>query len=71
MAGRQRSPIFRRTSARRLMSGLRALPAGLNRSGTGLFVSGRNLSDSLMMAVTRRLGPEHGIVAGQTYTVNF
>ncbi len=55
-----------------LTAEIRELPPELEQPAeTGFYLSGTNTSDSLMMALTRRLGPEDGIVAGQTYTVAY
>ncbi|MGB7161095.1 MAG: hypothetical protein WBD40_23750 [Tepidisphaeraceae bacterium] len=54
-----------------LQSGLRPLPAETGVVGSGLFLSGINLSDDLVMYLTRRLMVEDGLVKNQAYTADF
>ncbi len=54
-----------------LDSGIRPLPSELGDGGTGFLLSGHNRSDDLFMYLTRRLGPEDGVVPGQSYRVGF
>lgn len=54
-----------------LRADIRSLPAELGVSGTGFFIQGANRSDDLFMFIKRRLDSSNGIVAGQTYQVNF
>lgn len=49
----------------------RTAPQELAGAGQAFFIGGTNTPDSLMMLLTRRLGPEHGIVAGQPYRVEY
>lgn len=44
------------------------LPEG-TKSGNGFYIQGHNRSDDLFMFFKKRLGPEDGIVPGQTYSV--
>lgn len=48
----------------------RSLPPELGANGTGFYMQGHNRSDDLLMLLKKRLGPEDGIVAGQSYQVN-
>lgn len=50
---------------------IRSLPPELGVSGTGFYIQGNNRSDDLFMFMKRRLDSSDGIVAGQTYQVNF
>src|SRR5437588_7124525 len=50
---------------------IRNLPSELGIDGTGFYVQGNNHSDALVMFLKRRLSSADGIVAGQTYQVNF
>lgn len=54
-----------------MAAGLRPLPEELGTTDTGFMITGDNHSDDLGMALKKRLGPEDGIVAGQTYWVEF
>ena len=54
-----------------LRAEIRSLPPELGVSGNGLYVQGSNRSDDLFMFIKRRLDSSNGIVAGQTYQVNF
>ena len=49
----------------------RALPPELAVNGTGFYIQGHNRSDDLLMLLKKRLGPADGVVAGQSYQVNF
>ena len=50
---------------------IRNLPADLGVNGTGFYVQGNNYSDALIIFLKRRLAAADGIVAGQTYQVNY
>ncbi len=50
---------------------IRNLPPELGVNGTGLYVQGNGYSDALIIFLKRRLGTTDGIVAGQTYQVNY
>ena len=54
-----------------LRAEIRSLPPELGVSGTGFYIQGINRSDDLFMFMKRRLTSSDGIVAGQTYQVNF
>jgi len=54
-----------------LRADIRSLPPELGVSGTGFYIQGVNHSDDLFMFIKRRLDSSNGIVAGQTYQVNF
>jgi hypothetical protein len=54
-----------------LDAGLRPLPAELGVEGTGLMITGNNLSDDLFMFLSKRLGPSNGIFPDQPYEVRF
>jgi hypothetical protein len=54
-----------------LRAEIRSLPPELGVSGNGFFIEGSNRSDDLFMFIKRRLDSSNGIVAGQTYQVNF
>ena len=54
-----------------LRAEIRGLPPELGVSGTGFYIQGINRSDDLFMFMKRRLTSSDGIVAGQTYQVNF
>lgn len=54
-----------------LRAELRSLPPELGVSGTGFYFQGDNHSDDLFMFMKRRLNSGDGVVAGQTYQVNF
>jgi hypothetical protein len=54
-----------------LLAEVRTLPPELGVNGTGLYIQGNNHSDDLFMFLKRRLDSADGIVAGQTYQVNF
>src|SRR5260370_9689541 len=54
----------------KLLAEIRSLPPELG-NGTGLYIQGFNYSDALFMFLKRRLSSADGIVAGQTYRVNF
>ncbi|HEV3471127.1 MAG TPA: putative metal-binding motif-containing protein [Pyrinomonadaceae bacterium] len=49
----------------------RTLPPELGVNGTGFYMQGHNRSGDLLMLLKKRLGPTDGIVAGQSYQVNF
>ena len=53
-----------------LRSEIRQLPPEIG-SGTGFFLQGHNRSDDLFMFLKRRLTQADGIVAGQTYEINY
>lgn len=55
----------------RLQAEIRSLPPELGINGTGFYMQGDNHSDDLFMFIKRRLSPADGVVAGQTYQVNF
>ena len=50
---------------------VRTLPPELGVNGTGFYIQGNNHSDDLFMFMKRRLSSADGIVAGQTYQINF
>lgn len=52
-------------------AGLRHLPVELKQDGTGFYIQGTNRSDDPFMFLKRRLGPEDGVHANQSYQVNF
>ena len=54
-----------------LRAEIRNLPPELAVNGTGFYIQGINRSDDLFMFMKRRLNSSDGIVAGQTYQVNF
>jgi hypothetical protein len=54
-----------------LEAGTRTLPSELGINATGYYVQGTNHSDDLFMFLTRRLGPDDGVVPGQEYRVVF
>ena len=54
-----------------LRAEIRSLPPELGISGNGFYIHGANHSDDLFMFIKRRLNSSDGIVAGQTYRVNF
>ena len=54
-----------------LRAEIRPLPPELGGGGTAFYVHGNNRSDDLFMFMKRRLDSSDGIVAGQTYQVNF
>ena len=54
-----------------LRAEIRSLPPELGVSGTGFYTHGANRSDDLFIFIKRRLDSSNGIVAGQTYQVNF
>lgn len=54
-----------------LRAELRDLPPELGVSGTGFYFQGNNHSDDLFMFMKRRLGPSHGVVAGQAYWLDY
>ena len=54
-----------------LKAEMRSLPPELGVSGNGFYVQGANHSDDLFIFIKRRLDSSNGIVAGQTYQVNF
>jgi len=54
-----------------LRAEIRSLPPELGVSGTGFYLQGMNRSDDLFMFMKRRLSSSDGIVAGQTYRVDF
>ena len=54
-----------------LRAQIRSLPPELGISGNGFYIHGANHSDDLFMFIKRRLNSSDGIVAGQTYRVNF
>lgn len=54
-----------------LQTDIRSLPSELGVNGTGFYIQGANHSDDLFMFIKRRLNAADGIVAGQTYQVNF
>lgn len=53
-----------------LLAEVRTLPPELG-DGTGFYLQGNNHSDDLFMFMKRRLNSADGIVAGQTYQINF
>jgi hypothetical protein len=54
-----------------LDSGLKPLPSELGVEGTGYLLQSHNRSDDVFMFLTKQLGAEDGIVANQTYQVQF
>jgi hypothetical protein len=54
-----------------LLAEIRSLPAELGVNGTGFYIQGNNHSDALVMFMKRRLSTDDGMVAGQTYQVNY
>jgi hypothetical protein len=54
-----------------LLAEIRSLPAELGVNGTGFYIQGNNHSDALVMFMKRRLSADDGMVAGQTYQVNY
>ena len=50
---------------------IRSLPPELGINGTGFFIQAANRSDAIVMFLKRRLSAADGIVAGQTYQLNF
>ena len=54
-----------------LRTEIRSLPPELGVNGAGFYVQGANRSDDLFMFLKRRLDSSDGIIAGQTYQVNF
>ena len=54
-----------------LRAEIRSLPPELGVSGNGFYIQGANRSDDLFIFIKRRLDSSNGIVAGQTYQVNF
>ena len=54
-----------------LLAEMRSLPPELGVNGTGFYIQGNNHSDALVMFMKRRLSADDGIVAGQSYQVNF
>lgn len=54
-----------------LEAGIRQLPSELEIEGTGYYLEGMNRSDDLFMFLKRRLGPDDGIVPGQTYRIAY
>jgi hypothetical protein len=50
---------------------IRSLPTELGINGTGFFIQAANRSDAIVMFLKRRLNAADGIVAGQTYQLNF
>lgn len=54
-----------------LRAELRSLPPELGISGTAFYFQGYNHSDALFMFMKHRLSVADGIIAGQTYQVNF
>jgi hypothetical protein len=54
-----------------LRAEIRSLPPELGVSGSGFYIQGMNRSDDLFMFLKRRLDSSDGLVAGQTYQVNF
>jgi hypothetical protein len=54
-----------------LDSGMAPLPASLERDGTGFRLTGMNRTDDLFMFLKRRIGPDDGIQAGQTYRATY
>ena len=54
-----------------LLAEVRTLPPELGVNGTGFYIQGNNHSDDLFMFMKRRLNSADGIVAGQTYQINF
>lgn len=54
-----------------LQAGVQSLPADLDTSGTGYFMSGDNHSDDLFMYLKRSLGPADGIIPFQKYELVF
>ena len=54
----------------KLLAEIRSLPPELG-NGTGFYIQGFNYSDGLFMYLKRRLNSADGIVAGQTYRINF
>jgi len=54
-----------------LRAEVRTLPPELGIKGTGFYIQGSNHSDDLFMFLKRRLNSADGIVAGQTYQINF
>jgi len=54
-----------------LLAEIRSLPVDLGVNGTGFYIQGNNHSDALVMFMKRGLSAGDGIVAGQTYQVDF
>src|SRR2546425_10457114 len=54
-----------------LLAEIRSLPADLGVNGTGFYIQGNNHSDALVMFMKRGLSAGDGIVAGQTYQIDF
>jgi len=52
-------------------AGIRSLPVELDRAATGMYLSGDNLSDDLVMFLKRRLSMADGLVPGRTYDAAF
>lgn len=52
-----------------LEADIRPLPSELGVDGTGYYLQGMNRSDDLFMFLKRRIGPEDGVVAEQTYRI--
>src|SRR5438034_1005969 len=54
----------------KLLAEIRSLPPELG-NGTGFYIQGFSYSDALFMYLKRSLNSADGIVAGQTYQINF
>jgi hypothetical protein len=54
-----------------LQAGIRELPAGIEPSGMGYFISGSNHSDDLYMFLKRKLGQAEGVRPNTTYRLAF
>ena len=64
-------PATNKNDLYELRADIRSLPPELGVSGNGFYIQGANRSDDLFMFIKRRLDSSNGIVAGQTYQVNF
>jgi hypothetical protein len=54
-----------------LDSGIAPLPESLGQDGTGFRLTGMNRTDDLFMFLKRRIGPDEGIQAGQTFRASY
>ena len=64
-------PATNKNDLYELRADIRSLPPELGVSGNGFYIQGASRSDDLFMFIKRRLDSSNGIVAGQTYQVNF
>ena len=64
-------PATNQNGVYELSAEIRSLPPELGVNGTGFRFHSANHSDDLFMFLKRRLDPNDGIVAGQTYQVTF